>query len=556
MCSDIEGESMRAKVLQRAEEERIRRARRMIPLLVFVQCGVVMHRESATVRAMLSEKDDSCLVPFSVEYVVWSVEILMAILAVRPQLLTRHALWLLYLLTVLVGLVELGLVGEIETSGCTKLPLLEERTNRYHAARFLVAFILQDSPFVLFWQFIAIPPSVLLIELQSQHHHEQRTLVEVGLSAFLCVAVVSMERATNSSIYLGIQAESSRAFESAAHTLLSSMCDAVVRLSGDFEFTKDCPRLSALLLRDPGVALQANFCDLLMHKNDKEAFRNFMKVDCTTDSRLAGTIHVTLRDAYSVPVLVQLFHTMCKDTVTDDEVHIVGLRDVGEERHAPAPPDSSVSKLNSLSLQQENQRGLGPISESSIPSSSEGESSFRVDTSTTADGVKLWVDTFADGFPLLQWTLGFSNLVGLESLQRGAALMHFFPLAEERRRITARLQHMANIILHGSEDDEEEHDNMVLSLQTKHWGIVKVTSTVVLDLGLLIPGAMEEDDDTVAAVFEFTRLRKAKKRSKRGSIRDQIAAVMPATLRATQEVPEQVSAVLPTPPERKPTITL
>ena len=82
----------------------------------------------------------------------------------------------------------------------------------------------------------------------------------------------------------------------------------------------------------------------------------------------------------------QLFHTTCIDTITDDEVHIVGLRDVGGERHVPVPPCSSgpvpepLPVVPNAASKDDRPGALGPISEYSMAetiSNSEAMSVFR-----------------------------------------------------------------------------------------------------------------------------------------------------------------------------------
>ena len=74
--------------------------------------------------------------------------------------------------------------------------------------------------------------------------------------------------------------------------------------------------------------------------------RHFVSTRDTDGDVLAHTIHVTLRDAYHVPVLVQLFHSVCKDSVTDDEAWSSTARMTLHACHEPRKLSAAFSQVH------------------------------------------------------------------------------------------------------------------------------------------------------------------------------------------------------------------
>ena len=171
-------------------------------------------------------------------------------------------------------------------------------------------------------------------------------------------------------------------------------------------------------------------------------------------------------------------------------MHIVGLRDVGGERHAPLAHDSDVARPR-CDLPQE--RGiLEPISESSL--------SDTISPMTWAeDGMKVWVNTFKAGWPLLRWTRGFANVVGLQSLYVGVGLQDFLQSQEEKKRLEKELQHLTNQLMHSDPEEVEEAQRVIkLTMRTKHLGTLNISCRIDIDWFLV------DDEEGVATVFEFS----------------------------------------------------
>ena len=106
-----------------------------------------------------------------------------------------------------------------------------------------------------------------------------------------------------------LEAQSSRTLEKGAETLMSGLCDAVVRISSDGEVLSPSSSLAALLLSTNREGLVGqNLSSFVMKDGDR---KRLLQVLSEGQEGSAGMLHVDFRDTCATPVPVQIFHTRC-----------------------------------------------------------------------------------------------------------------------------------------------------------------------------------------------------------------------------------------------------
>ncbi|CAE8733587.1 unnamed protein product, partial [Polarella glacialis] len=126
-----------------------------------------------------------------------------------------------------------------------------------------------------------------------------------------------------------VESRTSRNVEATAQSLLSVLCDAVVRLGPDFRIT---PQLAALLLKSPGpLCFEGKVFTDLVHPEDRESIARIRMPD--SDGRL---------------LTVQAFHSPFLEM--DDRVgHFLGLIEGSLEDMTSSSPVGGAPVLHSIS---------------------------------------------------------------------------------------------------------------------------------------------------------------------------------------------------------------
>mmetsp|Transcript_44273 Transcript_44273/g.102273 ORF Transcript_44273/g.102273 Transcript_44273/m.102273 type:complete len:603 (+) Transcript_44273:85-1893(+) len=350
-----------------------------------------------------------------------------------------------------------------------------------HLMRLCMGVFVQDGIFCLTCHAAFLPLTCCIYVMSGR---AEWALFEVFLASMSCSVAISFAVTARHAVCATLNAETSRAFEVATETLLSSICDAVVHLSGDLDLTNDCPRLSALLLKQ--VSCKAsNFCDLLYHEEDKAVLRQFLlqRDDAAAGDMLARTMHTTFRDALGVPVHVQLFHTTCRggDSAT---IHIVGVRDIGGERYAPEEPlhaailDANIEVSSRAAASRSalcciDELSASLPSEPSLAGDSEG-----LETSAEKENASVWISALDSKLTMIKWTPEFLCIIGPSALSSATSLLELVP-EEERLGFLTRMQAVMNSLAY---DDGEERAEVCLQLMTQQHGKVEVKAQINKDV--------------------------------------------------------------------------
>jgi len=237
------------------------------------------------------------------------------------------------------------------------------------------------------------------------------TRQELIVSLLVFAITASVRKSRDAEFLAVLEAKTSRSVESIAGGLLSSVCDAVVHMSRDFQFSKPAAHLATLLLRSPTtMGVGVSFVDLAADASEKDRLTAFLERPMSDTS----TVHVSLKDSWGMTVKFQLFHAHGID-IDDEPIHIVGLKEDSEELRAPPEGklrDSQVIPPCSL---------LAGISEDSISVS--GSSSSGVLIGTECGGMTVHINPEGHGLPILQCSAEFLSLSG--PLCEGAGLLQW-----------------------------------------------------------------------------------------------------------------------------------
>eukprot|EP00403_Amphidinium_massartii_P020908 CAMPEP_0178393652 /NCGR_PEP_ID=MMETSP0689_2-20121128/12297_1 /TAXON_ID=160604 /ORGANISM="Amphidinium massartii, Strain CS-259" /LENGTH=547 /DNA_ID=CAMNT_0020014249 /DNA_START=158 /DNA_END=1801 /DNA_ORIENTATION=- len=352
--------------------------------------------------------------------------------------------------------------------------------------RFWMAIVLQDTLFVIGVHLALVPLLVMIAAYQSVAGigavAQEFVAAEVLVSVVVCLASKSVEQGTMAGIRAEIDATRSKEFVKAAETLLSSLCEAVVHLSEDLDIKRNCPRLSALLLHDQRWlenSSSMSFCDLMPYEDDKEAFRAFM-LRSNDSEGIAQTMHTTLRDSFSLPVAVQLFHTKLVEA-DGNVVHLVGVRDSGGEREAPPVEDSfeeepGIGKLVAVEEKQPKPAPARTRSVSTLSSISEGKESSDegsclnefMNTYTNESDKRLWIST--SDMTIVKCSPGLLSIIGQSALAGGRP---FMDLVRGKRQFQQDVQQISNQLWY-----EDKVGRLEVVVTSTLFGLVRLEGTL------------------------------------------------------------------------------
>jgi len=285
----------------------------------------------------------------------------------------------------------------------------------YYSALVVVAITANDSAaFVeaasirIFLRFIlgvadAKPRLTLLLGIVYVAATPWYSTQEVFTSFFIFAATTIVTRSRDAEFLATLQAKSSQNIESAARGLLSSVCDAVVRLSKDLQILEQSRHLASLLLRSPNdMSVGVSFADLAFDASETERLIRFLERPISD----ACTLHVSFMDAWGMPVKFQLFHAWGVDT-DNEPIHMVGVKDDSEEPRAP--PEGVLRE--SFVARSSKPRELDIIPEDAVSVSGSSSSSGLL-TDTPCTGMFVYLDPEAAGLRVLQGSPEFLSLSG------------------------------------------------------------------------------------------------------------------------------------------------
>ncbi|CAE8645926.1 unnamed protein product [Polarella glacialis] len=157
---------------------------------------------------------------------------------------------------------------------------------------------------------------------------------------FVCLAVcVTTDRAVASEARVTVESRTSRNVEATAQSLLSVLCDAVVRTGPDFRITTPSPQLAALLLKSPGPrCFEGKVFTDLVHPEDRESIARQLESNTGGPVQL---LRIRMPDSDGRLLTVQVFHSPFLEM--DDRVgHLLGLIEGSLDESTLNSPVNSV----------------------------------------------------------------------------------------------------------------------------------------------------------------------------------------------------------------------
>eukprot|EP00928_Gymnodinium_smaydae_P096336 TRINITY_DN8488_c0_g1_i2.p1 TRINITY_DN8488_c0_g1~~TRINITY_DN8488_c0_g1_i2.p1 ORF type:complete len:595 (+),score=50.13 TRINITY_DN8488_c0_g1_i2:47-1831(+) len=223
-------------------------------------------------------------------------------------------------------------------------------------------------------------------------------------STVLAIAILTwlVESSTLDAVRAAVEAGTSARAEHEMRSLLSQMCEAVLQVGPDFRIKTPSPALDVLLLRgDTRRNLKdTSFLDMVQ-ESDRDRMRT-LNLSCNTPS-----IHVHLVDTNNVPLSVQLFFACCPPDDGCEACHLMGVREISEERVFREPPLSH--SLNPAVIGHGTHDGEHSCGQSV---SSGGFVSVRLSEGKELGEVGAWVDTNTEDLRVVRHAFGFTSICG------------------------------------------------------------------------------------------------------------------------------------------------
>mmetsp|Transcript_26629 Transcript_26629/g.61223 ORF Transcript_26629/g.61223 Transcript_26629/m.61223 type:complete len:634 (+) Transcript_26629:91-1992(+) len=232
------------------------------------------------------------------------------------------------------------------------------------------------------------------------------------VSVMICLVVGAVEHAQECEVRSLLQSKATKRAEDAVDRLLCGMCDAVIHLSEDMHIIDPSPKLASLLLHKSTMQ-GVLFTEVIPNGEDRVAFRRFLQ---RPSESFTQTIMTTLKDRNSTTFSVQLFHVSCLDHL-DQVIHILGIRDVGEERLDEDTRDDNDSESehgdaeNTRRTMRTCSRDTPTIEEGSEWSGADDDPGPAWDSAAMSSDVAVWL-TCDTSFKIIKCTPKFADFIG------------------------------------------------------------------------------------------------------------------------------------------------
>lgn len=300
-----------------------------------------------------------------------------------------------------------------------------------------------------------------------------------------------------------------------AEGLLNLMCDVVVSLRKDFTLQKGCPRLHALLIRNPNSPTNSQGESFHQYVADDDRVR-FQ--DLVQSASGAGTFHTHLLDSWNRKVAVQVFHTSWLDA--ENEVnYFLGLQEEKTEDYfPPAPlaagflesqppllpnvPDGGPEMVDD-DAKSESMHSEGRHSIHSAASSGRRRGSRSVASGSEVSAIALWGNTFCSLRTRLELQVVNQSdecraLFGFSSEQNDFLKCVMSP------EVPLLLQWLTNLHLKA----KRVHKNGKTRKLESHYGLITMKNSqdiaYQVDLSATYKGTISDKDELVITDLELT----------------------------------------------------
>lgn len=293
-----------------------------------------------------------------------------------------------------------------------------------------------------------------------------------GLALMVVSCREAMLRAT-------LDAKMSRILQVGNASLLSSMCDAVMRLDSGLDIMTPSPQLAALLIRpaSENVMQGSSFMELLENEDDQSLF---LKATQMTDS-VSRVIHTQFQDTNGSSLQVHLYHTRCLD-VDGQPFHMVGIQEEDPVRRLSQNRDEVPDIQCVISRAHD---------EMSLSSGNSSDITVSALSTEQEEGISVWFYANSSAMEVLKCTPSFVNTCG-SSYRKRPLLSCLRPIHEVK--FLSWMQHALNRACHGLPVRQKTF-KFVLPNHT-----LRLSATVVLDnMGLDDSNSCQGDGDDASS---------------------------------------------------------
>lgn len=159
-----------------------------------------------------------------------------------------------------------------------------------------------------------------------------------------------LRRATEAETALQMEMADLRSMRSACHTVLSSVCDAVVELDESMNIQEDVHRLGAWLVHGRLDQLRGQEIQQFLHGDiDRDTFAT--EVSRENHANIAAAFHVKMRDGSGTAIPAECFHAKFERCC--EEKHLIAFREFSDLQAPAVPIASKAEQLDALEVNEE-----------------------------------------------------------------------------------------------------------------------------------------------------------------------------------------------------------
>jgi len=276
--------------------------------------------------------------------------------------------------------------------------------------------------------------------------------------AVSCVAAVAVEQRMIGEEQAKLKAASSQQIQETVLNLLSSICDAVVRLGTDMEIVEGAQNLDALLLRGTSSA-NLPFPNLV-DEADRERCIAFILQPTPT-----RPITLKLSSSIDQRVVVELFCSSILDVVTENHHWILGIKERTSSETFQFPDavtttipaaqraeavDANVQLLDGMPRESSNSSGGSSGSNGSYRAWKPGEVVLRIDAGD-------------ESMPILRRNPSVDHILGLNPQNPYLA-----PQVSNGQELQQFVHEQINILAHSSRQQTQERFTVLLQSHYSH----------------------------------------------------------------------------------------
>lgn len=182
------------------------------------------------------------------------------------------------------------------------------------------------------------------------YKHPVQGPLDAVYTAVTIAAFWWLRRATEAEATLQMEMADLRSMRSACHTVLSSVCDAVVELDESMNILEDVHRLGAWLVHGRLDQLRGQEIQQFLHSEvDRDTF--VREVSRENHANIAAAFHVKMRDGSGTAIPAECFHA--KFEWGSEEKHLIAFREFSDSQALAVPIPSKAEQPDGFEVSEE-----------------------------------------------------------------------------------------------------------------------------------------------------------------------------------------------------------